>query len=90
MIIVEAGMLAVSKAGHDLKKIYVIIKKDDEYVYLCDGNIRRVDNPKKKKYKHIQVIKVIPEEIKKCLDNDQIPDNDIVKRVIKQYKDRNK
>ena len=52
----KAGMLARSKAGHDTGKVYVIIEVDDTYVYLADGSIRTLKNPKKKKRKHVQVI----------------------------------
>lgn len=51
------GMLAESRAGHDRKKLYVIIGEDNEYVYLADGGKRTVNGPKKKNKKHIQVIK---------------------------------
>ena len=52
----KAAMLARSKAGHDTGKVYVIIEVDDTYVYLADGSIRTLKNPKKKKRKHVQVI----------------------------------
>lgn len=51
------GMLAVSRAGHDRHKLYVIIDEADEYVYLADGRNRTVNEPKKKNKKHVQVIK---------------------------------
>ena len=53
------GMLAVSRAGHDNTKTYVIVDEEGEYVYLADGYIRTVDRPKKKNKKHIQVIKKV-------------------------------
>lgn len=51
------GMLARSKAGHDKDKVYVIIDADQTYVYLADGRIRTLNNLKKKKRKHVQIIK---------------------------------
>ena len=51
------GMFAISKAGHDKGKLYIIIKEDEEYVYLADGRLKPTDSPKKKKKKHIQIIK---------------------------------
>lgn len=51
------GMLAKAIAGHDKDRVYVIIDEDSEYVYLVDGKIRTLNKPKKKKRKHIQVIK---------------------------------
>jgi ribosomal protein L14E/L6E/L27E len=54
--IVERGMLAKSKAGHDKGHLYVIYDVDETYVYLVDGEIRTIDKPKKKKQKHVQII----------------------------------
>lgn len=54
---IEKGMLAVSRAGHDEGRLYVIIEVDDSYVYVADGRLRPMDKPKKKKKKHVQVIR---------------------------------
>ncbi len=54
--IVEKGMLARSKAGHDKGHLYVISDVDEAYVYLVDGKTKSIHKPKKKKLKHIQVI----------------------------------
>lgn len=59
----EAGMLAWSRAGHDKDTLYVIVKTEGEYVYLSDGRLKPVDHPKKKKIRHIQIIRQIPEEL---------------------------
>ncbi|MEE0884531.1 MAG: KOW domain-containing RNA-binding protein [Faecalimonas sp.] len=56
MNIVEKGMLAKSKAGHDKGHLYVIYDVDETYVYLVDGQIRTIDKPKKKKRKHVQIV----------------------------------
>ncbi len=53
----EKGMLARSKAGHDAGKVFVIADVDDTYVYLVDGAGRTLAHPKKKKKKHVQIIK---------------------------------
>ncbi len=53
---IEAGMLAKSKAGRDKGQIYVICEVDETYVYLADGKNRTLQNQKKKKKKHVQVI----------------------------------
>lgn len=82
------GMLATSKAGHDFRKLYMIIDYDNEYVYLSDGDLRKVDNPKKKKYKHIQIIKMIPKEIGDCFDKGMKPDDANVRKAIKTFSHR--
>ena len=50
------GELATSKAGHDKDRLYMIVGEEGECVYLCDGRLRGVEHPKKKKKKHIQII----------------------------------
>ena len=81
------GLLASSKAGHDKDKIYVIIREDKEYVWLADGKLKRVSEPKKKKKKHIQVIKCFQnEDIKaRLLENKEVSDLEIV-MALKKYK----
>lgn len=82
----KTGSFAISKAGHDYNEIYIIIKSDSEYVYLSDGNLKTIDNPKKKKYKHIQQINIIDDNIKNKLTNGQLLINEDIKRAIKLYK----
>ena len=72
----EMGMLAWSRAGHDKDKLYVIVKTEGEYVYLSDGKLKPLEHMKKKKIKHIQGIKKIPEELldltAETINNEQI------------------
>ena len=72
----EAGMLAWSRAGHDNDKLYVIVKTEGEYVYLSDGKLKPLEHMKKKKIKHIQGMKKIPEELldltAETINNEQI------------------
>ena len=81
------GFLASSKAGHDKNKIYVIIKEDAEYVWLSDGKIKTVDNPKKKRKKHIQPIKYFNNEEMRTslLEGKKVSDLEIM-MVLKNYK----
>lgn len=51
------GMFAISKAGHDKGKMYLVVGEDETTVELSDGRIRTLDNPKKKKKKHVQIVK---------------------------------
>lgn len=73
----ENGMLAKSLAGHDKDKIYVITAMDEDFVYLADGKIRQIDHPKKKKKKHVQLIRRKYE----IEDADDVK----IKRILKEY-----
>ena len=85
------GMMAVSKAGHDKLEVYVIVKEDNEYVYLCDGRLKKLANPKKKSKKHIQIIKhyVSEELLNKLTSGAKIYDEEI-KLAIKVWNCKNK
>lgn len=61
---VERGMMAWSLAGHDKGKLYVVARVEEEYAWLCDGRVRPLEKPKKKKWKHIQLMKRIPVELR--------------------------
>ena len=81
------GFLASSRAGHDKDKIYIIIKEDTEYVWLADGKIKTVKKPKKKRKKHIQLIKYYNnEEIKNLLLEGKVVSDLEIVMVIKAYK----
>ncbi len=48
------GCLVKSVAGRDAGKIFVVTEIfNKNYVLLVDGKIRRLENPKKKKGKHV-------------------------------------
>lgn len=74
----EPGMLAKSLAGHDKNKIYVIIHIEGENIYLADGKLRTLDNLKKKKKKHVQLIRQ-KNEIEKI-------DNIGIRSILNNYK----
>jgi ribosomal protein L14E/L6E/L27E len=82
----EFGKLVISKAGHDKSEIFVILKVENEYVYLMDGRYRTLNKPKKKNIKHVQGVLYIDLNLsEKNANRETIIDED-VKRAIKLYK----
>lgn len=79
----EPGMLAWSRAGHDSGQLYVIMAVEDEYVYLTDGRLKPLEKPKKKKKKHVQVLRKIPQELE-YMSEKNIKNEDI-RRVIRRF-----
>lgn len=89
MLKIETGMLAKSLAGHDRNRLYIIIRTDSEYVWLVDGSCRTLENPKKKKKKHIQVIHRIPgvlEDIRKS--GEPLQNEHIIQSIQSESRDR--
>lgn len=78
------GMFAVSKAGHDQGQMYVILKAEGDMVELADGRLKTVSSPKKKKLKHIQIVKTgLNEALMEKLINQQPVSNEEIKYAIK-------
>lgn len=78
------GMFAISKAGHDKDRMYLIIKEEGDFLYLADGKIRKMENPKKKKKKHLQLVKTgIDEKLAEKLKKGQTVYNEEIKLAIK-------
>ena len=83
------GLFTISKAGHDKGNIYVIVREDNEYVYVADGVSKTLEKPKKKNKKHIQIIKKKAIEIiadEQQVKAQKLADNEQVKRAIKLYR----
>lgn len=85
----KRGMPARSLAGHDKNKLYIIIRTDEEYVWLVDGIRRTLENPKKKRKKHIQAVRRIPEPLKAVLEKGQTLCNEHIIQAI-QSESRNR
>jgi ribosomal protein L14E/L6E/L27E len=63
------GQIVSSKAGRDKDKVFAVVGIiDDKYVLIADGDLRKIENPKKKKVKHLQKYNTINEELKKKLE----------------------
>jgi len=78
----EIGAYAVSTAGHDSGKYYVILQMDSEFVYLVDGKIRILSRPKKKKMMHVQMLERSNQTLTDKVNNKTVIDEEI-KRAIK-------
>ena len=49
------GNIVLSKAGRDKGNYFgVLATVDENFVYIADGDLRKVDNPKLKKCKHLE------------------------------------
>lgn len=85
------GNFATSKAGHDKTACYVIVKEEEDFVYVSDGRLKSIASPKKKRKKHIQIInRTVPEEMRRRLlhaGEEGIPDvrDEEIKFEIKRY-----
>jgi len=48
-------ILAKSVAGHDKDSWYIVVKQEPGIAYIADGRRRKLEEPKKKNIKHIEM-----------------------------------
>ena len=46
--------IVISLAGRDKDQLFYVIEIEDNYVFLADGKGRKLENPKRKKLKHVR------------------------------------
>lgn len=82
---ISNGQFVKSKSGRDKDKIFIIIEIVDEvYVRIVDGDLRRVENPKLKKVKHISKMNKVSDEIQQKLINNRKVTNQMIRREIEK------
>ena len=74
----ERGSLVYSIAGRDKGNLFMVLKAEGDFVYLADGDVRRAENPKKKRLKHINKTNTLLQA-----DFDNISNSDIRKMLSK-------
>lgn len=72
------GMIVRSAAGRDKGNFLVVLKADDEFVYLADGKERKLASPKKKRIKHVKFTNTV-------IDTDSLTDKKL-RSVIVEFK----
>lgn len=77
--------LARVKAGHDRNQYYVVQLQDEKFVYLVNGTTRTCDRPRKKSYKHVQLVKKLPQEVLEAVNKPGLTENAKAAKLIKAY-----
>ncbi len=48
--------IIISLAGRDKDQLFFVLDSDESYVFVADGRGRRLEQPKKKKRKHVRKV----------------------------------
>lgn len=80
---IKLGQIVYSTAGRDRGRYFMVVDIiDDQYVMIVDGDLRKIQKPKKKKLKHIKKTNIIVQELKEKIEEGKpIKDADIRKSV---------
>jgi hypothetical protein len=80
------GQLAVSQCGRDRGEPYLVLEIIDEaFVYLVNGDKRRIENPKRKNIKHLRFYPAVAEHLAQQWEAGQQVGNVEVRRVIAEF-----
>lgn len=86
----QIGSIVISTSGRDKGCYFIVVEVEENYVYLVDGSIRKIDRPKKKKIKHIELTNLIEENIQmRVINKYKIANYDIkraLKRILKEIR----
>lgn len=84
----ELGQIVLSKCGRDNKRYFFVVQIDEckEYVFIADGDLRKIEKPKRKKLKHLVPLE-IDETIKCKLEEGHKITNTELKKHLKNNKE---
>jgi ribosomal protein L14E/L6E/L27E len=80
------GKVVISTCGHDEGRIYVVVKEIDCFVEVCDGHIRSLDHPKRKRRTHVRPVGEIPDALTWLMSMNALPkgvQNSEIRKAIK-------
>jgi len=82
------GGVATSKAGRDAGRKFAILSVEGDWLALADGDLRKVEKPKRKKCMHVRVTPHILPEIVLLLDNGTPVENHHLRKALKALEER--
>lgn len=80
---IALGQIVHSRAGRDKGRYFIVVGLiDDNYVLVADGDLRKIQSPKKKKIKHLVFHEKFADNIVEMFKNNQrITDSDLKKTL---------
>ncbi len=77
------GQVVSSIAGRDAGKRFIVVKiVNESYVLISDGDLRRIEKPKKKKVKHLKFTGEIIDFLNEKLEKKAKITNTEIKRAL--------
>ena len=78
------GSVVISKAGRDKGRSFIVVAQEDEFVYLCDGDLRKSDCPKKKKRTHLAATNIVCDYIGDKIKDSKKVTNTEIRRALSE------
>lgn len=82
------GKVVYSKSGRDKGTMFVVVGVINErLVLLADGDLRKIENPKIKNIKHVQLTRMKADDVLAYLSRGERPDNHIIRKNLKKLQE---
>lgn len=82
---VTPGRIVYSKAGRDAGRRFVVLSRiDDTFVLIADGDLRRIEKPKRKKIKHLALTGEVSDVIREKLEKKQKISNSELRKALEE------
>jgi len=76
------GRVAVSKAGRDKGRLFIILEcADGDRVLIADGRLRKVEKPKRKKLMHLRLKPLVFEHVARLYAEGRLKNSDVRKAL---------
>ncbi len=83
---ITIGQLVKSRAGRDKGNIFIVMDIiDDKHILIVDGDLRKLDKPKKKKVKHLIVYNTVITDFKKKTDEGIKINNGYIRKLLEPF-----
>lgn len=83
------GQIVRSKAGRDKGRWFLITGYlDEDHVLIVDGDLRKLEKPKKKKIKHLEFCNKVDFTIKDKLTKNLKITNSEIRKILAEYKNQ--
>lgn len=85
---ITVGQVVKSRAGRDNGRLFLVLNIVDEYnVQIVDGDLRKLNNPKLKKIKHLIVYKNVIPDFKYNLENKMMINDAYIRKILEPFKE---
>ncbi|MDR3263337.1 MAG: KOW domain-containing RNA-binding protein [Clostridiales bacterium] len=86
----DIGSVVYSKAGRDSERYYIVtgLSEKPDYVYIIDGELRRLEKPKLKKIKHLRDTGAVVEKLAEKFKSKKLVHNAEIRSALRQYNDK--
>lgn len=83
---ITIGQLVKSRAGRDKGNIFLVLDIiDDRHVLIVDGDMRKLDKPKKKKVKHLIVYNTVITDFKNRINEGIKINNGYIRKLLEPF-----